>query len=284
MAKGKGNHSSEGGVAINNSSTGADVLPQIEESAFAGLRQKIEQRLKDQNAARKPKNNKAKATPNDTPKKNSDPAPKPATKRIDADKNNKGKKRDRNGEVIAREDKNTSRKGMSSNSKEVDPSDALRQEILALGGTEDDYDMLAGVDSESEVDDAKNTSKSKSEEDALRKELSGILAAAGQVVPDDIADDEEDELAEEEEEEEEEEEREGEQSDVEDDGDNDGEEQEQVELDESLDEGVPPVPAAKESAKKEKTKQFTEPVLPKEYSKLVSIFVFTLPDAVLIRQ
>ncbi|OGM47550.1 CCAAT-box-binding transcription factor [Aspergillus bombycis] len=278
MAKGKGKRSSgatavapEGGV--NDSNTGADAVPQFEESAFAGLRQKIEQRLKNQNAAKqKPKNNK-KAAPNDTPNKNNEAPPKPDTRRADTDKNNKGKKRDRNGEVIAREDKNASGKEKSSKSKEADQSDALRQEILALGGTEEDYNMLAGVDSESEVEDAKNTSKgsgSKSEEDALRKELSGILAAAGQVVPDDIADDEEDEAGQDEDDEEVEDDNEEEDEDMEDDeadidagDDNDSGEEDQ----ESSDEDVPPTPVAKET-KKEKAKVSAEPPLPKEYSKL----------------
>ncbi|KAB8257705.1 CBF/Mak21 family-domain-containing protein [Aspergillus pseudonomiae] len=280
MAKGKGKRSSgatavapEGGV--NDSNAGADAVPQFEESAFAGLRQKIEQRLKDQNAAKqKPKNNK-KAASNDTPKKNNEATFKPDTKRTDTDKNNKGKKRDRNGEVIAREDKNASGREKSSKPKEADQSDALRQEILALGGTEEDYNMLAGVDSESEVEDAKNTSKGsggKSVEDALRKELSGILAAAGQVVPDDIADDEEDEagqeLEEEEEEgkdddDEEEEDMEDDEADIDAEDDNESEEEDQ----ESSDEDVPPTPVAKE-AKKEKAKPSAEPPLPKEYSKL----------------
>ncbi|KAE8364213.1 CBF/Mak21 family-domain-containing protein [Aspergillus caelatus] len=273
MAKGKGKRSSGATAAVteggaNDSNAGADTVPQFEESAFAGLRQKIEQRLKDQNAAKQKSKNNKKAASNDTPKKNNEATPKPDTKRTDTDKNNKGKKRDRNGEVIAREDKNTFSKDKLSKPKEAEQTDALRQEILALGGTEEDYDMLAGVDSESEVEDAKNTSKgsgSKSEEDALRKELSGILAAAGQVVPDDIAEDEEDEVGQEEEEEEEEVEEE----DVEDDeadidvgDDNDSEEDQ-----ESSDEDVPPAPAAKET-KKEKAKQFAEPPLPKEYSKL----------------
>ncbi|KAJ1713796.1 CCAAT-box-binding transcription factor [Aspergillus flavus] len=271
MAKGKGKRSSgvtavapEGGA--NDSNAGANAVPQFEESAFAGLRQKIEQRLKDQNAAKqKPKNNKKDAS-NDTPKKNNESTPKFDTKRNDTYKN-KGKKRDRNGEVIAREDKNASGKDKSSKSKEADQSDALRQEILALGGTEEDYDMLAGVDSESEVEDAKNTSKgsgSKSEEDALRKELSGILAAAGQVVPDDIADDEEDEAGQDEEEEDDEEDVEDDEVDLDSGDENDSEEADQ----ESSDEDVPPTPAAKEPTKNEKAKNSAEPPLPKEYSKL----------------
>ncbi|KAE8376294.1 CBF/Mak21 family-domain-containing protein [Aspergillus bertholletiae] len=287
MAKGKGKRSSgvtaaapEGGVAVNATNAGADAVPQFEESAFAGLRQKIEQRLKDQNAAKqKPKNNK-KAASNDTPKKNNQATPKPDTKRTDADKNNKGKKRDRNGEVIAREDKNAPGKDKLSKSKEAGPNDALRQEILALGGTEEDYAMLAGIDSESEAEDAKNAPKGaggKSEEDALRKELSGILAAAGQIVPDDIADDDEDEAGQDEDEDEEEEEEEEEddvEEGMEDDevevdagDDNDNEEQDQ----DSSDEDVAPIPAAKETkegSKKEKAKASAEPPLPKEYNKL----------------
>ncbi|EAW07760.1 RNA-binding ribosome biosynthesis protein MAK21 [Aspergillus clavatus NRRL 1] len=254
MAKGKGNRGdhSTGANAIavrgaKDSKPAEDVLPQLEEGAFAGLRQKIEQRLKDQNTAKqkKSKHQAAQNTNKDTPKKEKNAGPKFEPKRDSrSDKNSTGKKRDRNGEVIAREEKEES----------GNLDDTLRQEILALGGTEEDFDLVAGVDSESEVEDAadgQKKPKSKSEEDSLRKELSAMLAAAGQVVPDDIED--EDELEEASASEEEDEEEEGE-----------GSDQEESEV-----EDAPPVPSGNDSSKKEKAKEpAPENIFPKEFSKL----------------
>ncbi|EHA17927.1 hypothetical protein CBS115989_654 [Aspergillus niger] len=271
MAKSKGKRSSgadniipDGGVAVNDSAPGADALPQLEESAFAGLRQKIEQRLKDQSASKqKPKNNKGKSGPSDTPQKK-EPAPKPEPKQAsNNDKNNKGKKRDRNGEVIAREEKAVS-KDKKPASKE-NQADVLRQEILALGGTEEDLDLIAGVGSDSEVEDAtEKKSKGKSDDASLRKELSSILAAAGQVVPDDLEDEEV-------EEEEAEEAEASEEDDVEEDEEEEAEDDEDEEP--SEDEEPAPAPApkeTKESAKKEKANKepAAEVVFPKEFSKL----------------
>lgn len=256
-----------GGAAAKNPTPAAESLPQLEESAFAGLRQKIEQRLKDQNNAKqKSKNGKGKSAPADTPKKNQPVASKPQPKQTSADdKNNKGKKRDRNGDVIAGEATKDIGKGKPKSKEDGD--DVLRQEILALGGTEEDLDLLAGVDSESEVEDAtEKKSKGKSEDDFLRKELASMLAAAGQVVPDDLEDDEvegEDEEEEEEEDEDEDEETGG----IEVDAEDDEEDVEEDEEDASEDE--PPTPAPKEDKKAVK-QAAPENIFPKEFSKLVS--------------
>lgn len=197
MAKGKGKRSSdahephsEPAVADPGSQTTID-MPNLDEGAFAGLRQKIEQRLKDQKSGKgKSKDNsKAKAPAVEAPAKKD-------KQKIDQNQGSaKGKKRDRNGEVIAREEK---KGGKNKKEKSDAPAmnnkeDTLRQEILALGGTEEDFDLLAGVDSESEVEDAPSKPKNKSGEDSLRKELSMMLEAAGQVVPPDLADEEADE-------------------------------------------------------------------------------------------
>lgn len=276
MAKGKGKRSSgadtvipDGGVAVNDSNAGTETLPQIEESAFAGLRQKIEQKLKDQNNAKQQKSkNKSKSDSKDTPKKENAPKPGPTQDSKKANDDNKGKKRDRNGDVIAKEEK-TGGKGKPSKSSSEDENDALRQEILALGGTEEDLDLVAGVGSESEVEDKADAPKkqsNKSNDDSLRKELSSMLAAAGQVVPDDIEDDEE--------EGEEEEEADGdEEEEEEEDGDDESDEQEddaEQEVSDAEEEAspAPPAKAAKESTKKEPVK--SEDYVPKEYSKLVS--------------
>lgn len=276
MAKNKGKRSSRantdipnGGVSLNNESNntgGADALPKLDESAFAGLRQKIEQRLKSENESKQRKlnnNNKSKKDADKDPsKKKNEDSKKPGSK----EDSTKGKKRDRNGEVIAREDKNNDRKGQST-SKDGNEDDDLRREILALGGTEEDFDLLANVDSESEVEaatDASVKSKNKTDETSLRNELAKILEAAGHVVPDDVEDEDEN-----------------------DDEDNAEDEDESAEYSSEaggstednisdVEEEVPSVaapkaanePAQKKKAAKEST---PEPVLPKEYLKLVSI-------------
>lgn len=277
MAKGKGKRSSradtaipDGGVAVNDSNAGTEAAPQIEESAFAGLRQKIEQRLKDQNNAKQQKSkNKSKGDSKDTPKKENAPKPAPTQDSKKANDDNKGKKRDRNGDVIAKEEK-TSGKGKQSKPNGENENDALRQEILALGGTEEDLDLVAGVGSESETEDKADAPKkqsNKSNDDSLRKELSSMLAAAGQVVPDDLEDDEEEGEEEEADGGEEEEEKEEEE-----DGDDESDEQEddaEQEVSDAEEEAspVPSAKATKESTKKEPVK--SEDYVPKEYSKLV---------------
>lgn len=288
MAKNKGKRSSganetvpDGGVPVNDSNTGAEAFPQIQEGAFAGLRQKIEQKLKDENAAKQKKvnnaNNKSKPTPKEAPKQNNkQAAPAQAAKRgSDADKNNQGKKRDRNGDVIARGGKKEAEKPKPTKSNESDENEALRQEILALGGTEEDFDLIADLESDSEVEGAKEAPKksnNKSDDD-LRKELSSMLAAAGQVVPDDLPDDEVEDEAEAEDEDAGEEDEEM--------GDNEldvGEDEEaQSDLDEGSDGNISSdqedsSPPAKKETKKQKANQ--DPVhntVPREYAKLVSI-------------
>ncbi|OJJ38933.1 hypothetical protein ASPWEDRAFT_104073 [Aspergillus wentii DTO 134E9] len=278
MAKNKGRRSSgaagENAPAANDTNANADALPQLQEGAFAGLRQKIEQRLKDQNSKQNSKN-KPKAASNDTPKKEKENAPKPGPKTTPKkDNDNKGKKRDRNGDVIAKEAKNHE-KNKQPKSDGGDENDALRQEILALGGTQEDFDLLAGVDSESEVEDADASKKSgnKSSDDSLRKELSSMLAAAGQVVPDDIGDDEEEGEEEEEEEEEEEDENDdAEESDEDVESEQDEDQEQEISDVEEEAPDAPLVQPEKES-KKEKEKAKKDPsapenMIPKEYSTL----------------
>ncbi|KAL3480152.1 CBF/Mak21 family-domain-containing protein [Aspergillus californicus] len=259
MAKGKGKQSSgannisvKASVAVKDSNPPADDFPQIEESAFAGLRQKIEQKLKDGAAKQKPKNDKSKPAPTGDAKKAKPSATKSDSKSASNDKNNKGRKRDRSGEVIARDEKKEDGNTSQPKSNKVGGDDALRQEILALGGTEEDFEMLAGVGSESEVEDTNvSKSKGKSAEDSLRKELSSMLAAAGQVVPDDI---QEDELEEEEEEEE---------------GEDDENNEEEAESDDELSSAEDsPVEEIKKPEKKAAKGTGPEVVFPKEFSKL----------------
>ncbi|KAL3458822.1 CBF/Mak21 family-domain-containing protein [Aspergillus heterothallicus] len=274
MAKGKGKQSTgansipvKGVVADESSNAGTDAFPQLEEGAFAGLRQKIEQRLKDGANKQKSKNNKSKPAPVEAASKGKQIPAKPDSKsKSSSDRNNQGKKRDRNGVVIARDEK---KQDKTLKPTSTDGDDTLRQEILALGGTEEDFEMLAGVDSEEEEDaDATNKSKGKSDEASLRKELSSMLAAAGQFVPDDLEDedieedavDEEDDAGTEEAEDEDEDE-------VEDD-----EEEEVESADEPSSESESseetPKKEAKQPAKKEVKETEPAVVFPKEFSKL----------------
>lgn len=243
MATGKGKRSSsanESAPATSISAPAAEPLPFMpDESAFAGLRQKIEQRLKNQSQTTgkgKKDNNKpsASATNAFANKGKQFPA-KPGRPQDSA----QGKKRDRNGEVIAREQ---NKDGMNKQEKpkagkKSNDDETLRQEILAMGGTEEDLDLLAGVESESEVE-----GESGKVDDDLRKQLSSMLEASGHVVPEDLADDEVEEEIESEE-------------DIEDSEDNAESSGPESDIEEA--------PASK-------TKE-SESVVPKEYLKLVRL-------------
>ena len=260
MVKGKGKRSSSaneipqtGDSSVSEPQPTPD-MPQIDESAFVGLRQKIEQRLKDQSSSKgKPKSNKPNVPAQATfGKKEKETVPKGGKNQQSSAQ---GKKRDRNGEVIARDEKKDGKNKAGKSTKNVDEEETLRQEILALGGTEEDLDLLAGVDSESEVEGAPSQSKTKGGDDDLRKELSKMLEAAGHVVPDDLADDE----VEDQEGEDEEEENTAEDAVDEDDSEPEEEVSEISDAEEA--------PSANKTVAKPKE---PEVVIPKAYAKLVS--------------
>ncbi|KAJ6190614.1 hypothetical protein N7519_000635 [Penicillium mononematosum] len=248
MAAGKGKRSSganEVAPATSTSAPATETTPSMpDESAFAGLRQKIEQRLKNQNQStgKGKKDNTKPSAPaaNASANKGKQSPAKPGRPQDSA----QGKKRDRNGEVIAREQNNggMNKQEKPKGGKKSNDDETLRQEIMAMGGTEEDLDLLAGVDSESEVE-----GESGKVDDDLRKQLSSMLEAAGHVVPEDLADDEveEDELEDDEEEMESE-------DDLEDSGDNAESSGPESDIEEA------PAPKSKEA----------ESVVPKEYLKL----------------
>lgn len=250
MAAGKGKRSSganEVAPATNTSAPATETTPSMPgESAFAGLRQKIEQRLKNQNQStgKGKKDNTKPSAPaaNASANKGKQSPAKPSRPQDSA----QGKKRDRNGEVIAREQNNggMNKQEKPKGGKKSNDDETLRQEIMAMGGTEEDLDLLAGVDSESEVE-----GESGKVDDDLRKQLSSMLEAAGHVVPEDLADDEveEDEIEDDEEEVESEDDLEN----SEDNAESSGPESDIEEA---------PAPRIKDN----------ESVVPKEYLKLVS--------------
>lgn len=264
MTKGKSKRSSganevgaDGGVKVSEPQTSADA-PQLDENAFAGLRQKIEQRLKNENSGKdkSKKDNKNKAS---TGNARSEKEKGAATKTGKGKEAAQGKKRDRNGDVIAREqeDDKTNKQTKPESSKKDNRDDTLRQEILALGGTEEDLDLLADVDSESEVEGTASKGK-KGGDDDLRKELSKMLEAAGHVVPDDLED----------------EPQESEEAEAEADEDSEGDSEGTSEPEDVSE--VSDIEEAPHSKSKE-----PEPVVPKEYAKLVSGIKFPLNKAVL---
>ncbi|KAJ5310061.1 uncharacterized protein N7443_002522 [Penicillium atrosanguineum] len=266
MAKGKDKRSSGAKEDLQKSGASATEsqpaeIPQFKDGAFAGLREKIEQRLNKQSSGKgKKKDNKPQPSI-ETPKKD---APKSGKNQGSA----QGKKRDRNGDVIAREQKGDKKKqGKPDGPKKSSKDDKLREEILALGGTEEDLDLLDGVDSESEVEGEKG-----GDED-LRKELAKMLEASGHVVPEDLDDEEaEAEQAEAEAEAAAEREEEGEEDEediAEADDSSEADSEDASEPEESDIEEAPP-------AKPIKAKE-AEVIVPKEFAKLSATQMNALP-------
>ena len=271
MAKGKGKRPSEMKEEIAEGETkndSAGSAPKLDESAFAGLRQTIEQRLKNENESKQQKENKKKNnTGGKNPNKNSTNDAKSAKDKSKDNKHtpvvkqdtNKGKKRGNDGEVIPKREENDRVKIQP---RDGDENDILHKEILALGGTHEDFDLLANVDSEEEIDvsaDVSTNPKNKTEESSIRNELSKILQQAGHVAPDDI--------------ESESDEKSGSDEESEHDEESNSEEGES-------DQDSPPPPAPKgegeEPKKKKASKESStepEPILPKAFAKLVSAFL-----------
>lgn len=272
MAKNKGRRSTggetntpNGGVSVKESAPVEVSFPNLDETALANLTQKIEQRLKDGNGATKKDQKKPKNTTANGGKKDK----KNEQKASEKPDSNKGKKRDRNGDVISREVKDAGKKN-----EQEDENDALRQEILALGGSKEDYDLIAGVDSESEVEGQNNASvkpKGGNDEDALRKELSKMLQGAGHIVPKDIEQEEDDD-------DDDQDEEDFQDEDGEEDIEGSNEDQEISDVEEDVPEDVSPPPASKSEKEASKKKSAAKTparnemeVLPKAYSRLVCI-------------
>lgn len=274
MAKNKkktsaGAETSAAGSSKSKDASGENFIS-FDASTLASLTQNIEARLKG-GADKNSKKNKNNGTSEKKgPKEFKSPTSKPhgegkaeeakpvGTSRPPQKSSSQGKKRDRNGAVIGKVEKveNVGKGKVQKTKLQADnddddagdnEDDVLRKEILALGGSKEDFDLLAGVDSGSEVEDSAQK-KTDSNEDALRKELAKLLKGAGQYqaeIPDD-------EVSEQEEEEEEEETTD---QDI---------EQEDQDLSSE---------AEKSAAKDTSKKSVAEPqqnTFPKEYSRLVS--------------
>lgn len=259
MAKNKGKRSSTGNASqAGESKTSADEnFISLDAGTLANLTRNIEQKLKD---GKPTANNKFQKRTNNS-KAETKKAPVNDFKKNAAAKtqnSNQGKKRSRDGEVIEKPAKS----GSAKNDQSQD--DILRKEILALGGSKEDFDLLAEVASDSEVEEPASGSNKKagSNDDALRKELAQLLKDAGHFNPE-IADDqvEEEQSASEDGSEEEDEEEEAEEQD----DDEVGSASEADDINEPSQETAKSNVDKKKAALAETQSQF-----PKEYSRLVS--------------
>jgi ribosome biogenesis protein MAK21 len=268
MTKNKGKRSSTGTapqVGESKVSTDENFIS-LDAGALANLTRNIEQKLKDGKIT--PNNKSQKRTNDSKAETKKAPVNDFKDKKITAAKtqnSNQGKKRSRDGEVIEKPAKS----GSGKNDQSQD--DMLRKEILALGGSKEDFDLLAEVASDSEVEEPASASNKKAEsnDDALRKELAQLLKDAGQFNPE-IADDqvEEEQSASEDGSEEE-----------------DEEEDDKVEsASEADDANVPSKETVKSKAatevadKKKSALAETQSQFPKEYSRLVSHLALSIPS------
>ncbi|KAK2761552.1 hypothetical protein FQN54_001380 [Arachnomyces sp. PD_36] len=181
MAKSKGKRSAAADGAVqsegtpsNTSAPQPDSFPELDQSALASLTSRIEQKLKgDAGGASKGSQKQASAKTKDN-KKDGKASESKSNSKSDS---KKGKKRDRNGELIVGQDKRDKGNGAEVNGGTGD--DPLQREILALGGSKEDYELLAGVESDSEVEDILHAAKSKSKgsksEESLRKDISRMM-------------------------------------------------------------------------------------------------------------
>lgn len=144
-------------------------LPSFDESALSALTEKIEKGLQKgkgpESAQKSPKQKKNSA------KQKNDTASR-------ANGTGSGKKRDAEGNV--KSSKDTARKSKPSDSAAAGSAsarDILLQEILALGGDEEDLELLDGV--ESDNDDIKGESQQPSQDPKFAKDLSKFIASLG---------------------------------------------------------------------------------------------------------
>lgn len=175
--KTKGRRSSANEVPItvaekpaNPPTPNADSLPDLSAGVLANLTKRIEQGFQDQKA--QPQKEKKVAVSELKKKKDARPQPEPKPD------NKKGKKRDRNGEVIAPL-VGAEGKSVSKPDEREGQGNALENEIYAIGGSKEDYDLLAGVDSDSEMEIFEATPKKKSgkavNENTLRNDIEKML-------------------------------------------------------------------------------------------------------------
>ncbi|EFR01475.1 ribosome biogenesis protein MAK21 [Nannizzia gypsea CBS 118893] len=168
-------------------SSDADAAPSFSDAMVANLTKRIEQKLKgdgkgdrgspkvekkqksEKNEKRKERNQVAEAKPAEKPVKKREPLP--DTKPTDK----VGKKRDRSGKVIKPQ---VSEKPYSAEEKPSERKN-LEEEVYAIGGTKEDLELVAGVESDSEMEDKEISS---GDLEKLRRDL-GRLINGGNDLP-----------------------------------------------------------------------------------------------------
>lgn len=144
-------------------------IPSFDENALSALTFKIEKGFAEGNKPNKPTESNAKSTKQDKVKKSTistDSKQKPK-----AQESGRGTKRDAQGNAKGKQD------GVSSKaSKSGDERELLLQEILALGGTEEDLDLVLDAQSDAENDEE---GKPISTDNGFKNEFAKFVAGLG---------------------------------------------------------------------------------------------------------
>lgn len=166
-ANGVPNTASE--MPANPLTLNADSLPDLSLSVLAKLKRRIEQGFQDQ----EPQSQKDKKVSLSELKQKTNAGPQSEPKAV----NKKGKKRDRNGEIIAPQE--GKEKPRSKFDERGENGNLLENEIYAIGGTKEDYDLLADVESDSEMEIFEDTPRKYSakavNEHTLRNDIEKML-------------------------------------------------------------------------------------------------------------
>lgn len=194
MAKGKGKEvkspKAKDGAAAERKrpSSDADATPSFSDATVASLTKRIEQKLKGDESAngglskaeKKQKSEKNEKRKEQNQTIETKPTVKPVKKRellADVKPTDKaGKKRDRSGKIIKPE---VSEKSYPTAERQHDVGKNLEEEVYAIGGTKEDLDLVAGVESDSEMEDKEVSS---GDLEKLRRDL-GRLINGGNELP-----------------------------------------------------------------------------------------------------
>ncbi|EEH41484.1 CCAAT-box-binding transcription factor [Paracoccidioides lutzii Pb01] len=177
-SKTKGRRSSANDIAISAAEKPAkppvsntDSLPDLSDGILANLTKRIEQRLQGRVGAETLPQKEVKA-PTDELGNRKYAGPQAEVK----SDNRKEKKRDWNGEVIAPQGAVKGRERPKG--KREGHGNKLENEIYAIGGSKEDYDLLAGIDSDSEMEMSAVTPKQDGKqvnENTLRNDIAQML-------------------------------------------------------------------------------------------------------------
>jgi ribosome biogenesis protein MAK21 len=171
-------HSTAKRKPVDASIPDADSLPRLSDSALANLTKTIEQKLQRKGEARDAP--RANDRPNAT--KSRKTARELMSKSRTETGSKKGKKRNRNARLISGPNLATEKKKNPGSNKASD-GEALEREIYAIGGSKEDYELLAGVNSDSEIE-AMEVSRAKGrgaeDEEKLRKDIAKMMKDVNQ--------------------------------------------------------------------------------------------------------